>query len=81
MRFDALELAIQRIRHLRPLVARLRSRNADAARQIRRAAGSAEEVRTILRVAVTWGELSEVEVREALKILDRIFGICWRLTH
>jgi len=32
MHFDALELAIQRIRHLRPLVERLRSRNADAAR-------------------------------------------------
>jgi len=40
MRFDALEIAIQRIRHLRPLVERLRSRNADAARQIRRAAVS-----------------------------------------
>jgi len=107
MRFDALELAIQLIRHLRPLVERLRSRNADAARQIRRAAdsvpnnlaeggkrlgrdrihhfsvaaGSAEEVRTALRVAVAWGDLSEAEVREALQILDRIAAVCWRLTH
>jgi len=107
MRFDALELAIQLIRQLRPLVERLRSRNADAARQIRRAAdsvpnnlaeggkrlgrdrvhhfsvaaGSAEEVRTILRVAVAWGELSEAEVHEALQILDRILAMCWRLTH
>jgi len=30
---------------------------------------------------VAWGELSEAEVREALKILDRIVGVCWRLTH
>ena len=49
------------------------------------AAGSAEEVRTILRVAVAWGDitgdLSEAEVREALQILNRIAGICWRLTH
>src|SRR5512134_3701702 len=105
MRFDALELAIQLIRHLRPLVERLRSRNADAARQIRRAAdsvpnnlaegrkrlgrdrvhcwsvaaGSAEEVRTALRVAVAWGDLSEAEVREAIQILDRVIAICWRL--
>jgi len=107
MRFDALELAIQLIRHIRPLVERLRTRNADAARQIRRAAdsvpnnlaeggkrlgrdrihhfsvaaGSAEEVRTILRVAVAWGDLSEAEVHEALQILDRIVAMCWRLTH
>jgi len=107
MRFDALELAIDLIRQLRPLVERLRSRNADAARQIRRAAdsvpnnlaeghkrlgrdrihhfsvaaGSAEEVRTILRVSVAWGDLSEAEVREALQILDRIAAVCWRLTH
>ena len=107
MRFDALELAIQLIRHLRPLVERLRSRNADAARQIRRAAdsvannlgagrkrlgrdrvhcfsvatGSAEEVRTALRVAVAWGDLGESEVREALEGLDRLAAIGWRLTH
>jgi four helix bundle protein len=29
------------------------------------AAGSAEEVRTALRVAVAWGDLGEAEVREA----------------
>jgi four helix bundle protein len=107
MRFDALELAIQLIRHLRPLVERLRSKNADAARQIRRAAdsvannlaegrkrlgrdrvhhwsiaaGSADEVRTALRVAVAWGDLGETEVREALQVLDRLLAICWRLTH
>jgi len=111
MRFDALELAIQLIRNLRPLVERLRTRNADAARQIRRAAdsvpsnlaeggkrlgrdrihhfsvaaGSAEEVRTALRVAVAWGDitgdLSEAEVCGALEILDRIIANCWRLTH
>jgi len=107
MRFDALELAIQLIRHIRPLVERLRTRNADAARQIRRAAdsvpnnlaegrkrsgqdrihlwrvaaGSAEEVRTALRVAVAWGDLSEADAREALQILDRLAAICWRLTH
>jgi four helix bundle protein len=107
MRFDALELAIQLISHLRPLVERLRSKNADAARQIRRAAdsvpnhlaegrkrlgrdrvhhwsiaaGSADDVRTALRVPVAWGDPGEAEVREALQVLDRLMGICWRLTH
>jgi len=107
MRFDALELAIQLIHHIRPLVERLRTKNADAARQIRRAAdsvpnnlaeggkrlgrdrihhfsvaaSSAEEVRTALRVAVAWGDLSEAEVRKALQCLDRISAMCWRLTH
>ena len=107
MRFEALELAIQLIRHLRPLVERLRSRNADAARQVRRAAdsvaynlgegrkrlgrdrvhhfsvatGSAEEVRTALRVAVAWGDLGEAEVHEALEVLDRLAAVGWRLTH
>ena len=107
MRVEALELAIQWIRRLRPIVERLRSRNAGAARQIRRAAdsvpnnlaegrkrlgrdrlhtssvaaGSAEEARTALRVAVAWGDLGEAEVREALQILDRLLATCWRLTY
>jgi four helix bundle protein len=92
---------------IQKIVERLRSKNADAARQIRRAAdsvpnnlaegrkrlgrdrvhhwsiaaGSADEVRTALRVAVAWGDLNEAEVREALQVLDRLMAICWRLTH
>ena len=45
------------------------------------AAGSAEEVRTALRVAVAWGDLVEADVREALGLIDRVLAIVWRLTH
>ena len=45
------------------------------------AAGSADEVRTALRVAVAWGDLEQSEVSEALQLLDRVLAMLWRLTH
>ena len=45
------------------------------------AAGSAEETRTALRVAVAWGDLEESEVKEALELIDRVLGMLWRLTN
>ncbi len=43
------------------------------------AAGSAEEVRTALRVAVAWGYTSESSVREVLEHIDRLQRILWKL--
>ena len=45
------------------------------------AAGSADEVRTSLRVAEAWGHLEAPELEEALELLDRLLAMTWRLTH
>ena len=45
------------------------------------AAGSADEVRTALRVAVAWGDIDSSEVSDALQLLDRVLAMLWRLTH
>jgi hypothetical protein len=45
------------------------------------AAGSADEVHTTLRVVVAWGKLQQNEVDEALRLLDRVLAMTWRLTH
>ena len=43
--------------------------------------GSAEEVRTWLRVAMAWGYMEEQELKEALELLDRVAAMLWKLTH
>lgn len=53
----------------------------DRLHHFRIAASSAEESQTGLRVAVVWGQLDHSEVQPALKLLDRVLGILWRLTH
>jgi hypothetical protein len=45
------------------------------------AAGSADEVRTALRVAVAWGDFDEPDAADALGLLDRVLAMLWRLTH
>ena len=45
------------------------------------AAGSANEARAALRVAVTWGYFSEALAAEAEQLLDRVVAMVWRLTH
>ncbi|MBN1443631.1 MAG: four helix bundle protein [Planctomycetes bacterium] len=45
------------------------------------AAGSAEEVRAALRVASAWGELSEDSIATPLRLVDRLVGMLWKLTH
>jgi hypothetical protein len=54
---------------------------ADRLHHWRIAAGSAEELRTALRVALAWGDLQAAEVSEAPGLLDRILAMTWRLTH
>ena len=43
--------------------------------------GSAEEVRTALRVAVAWGYLKEESIREVLEDIDQYQAIMWKLTR
>jgi four helix bundle protein len=45
------------------------------------ASGSAEEVRTALRVAVAWGYLGERAVADALGRIDTLQAILWKLTR
>ena len=44
------------------------------------AAGSANETRAALRVAIAWSYLSQVEATVPLGLLDRILAILWALT-
>ena len=43
------------------------------------AAGSAEEVRTALRVGLAWGYVTEHTVSETLEDIDRLQRILWKL--
>ena len=45
------------------------------------AAGSAEEVRTALRVAEAWGFVSGRTISRALERIDRLLGMLWSLTR
>jgi four helix bundle protein len=45
------------------------------------AAGSAEEVRTALRVAAAWGAIAPSVLGESFALLDRLLAMLWRLTH
>ena len=54
---------------------------ADRVHLWRVAAGSAQELRAALRVAMAWGDLEEAQVAGALQVLDRVLAILWRLTR
>jgi four helix bundle protein len=58
-----------------------RRRGADRIHHFRIAAGSADELRTALRVALAWGDLAEAEVDEALRLLDRVLAMLWGLAR
>jgi hypothetical protein len=45
------------------------------------AAGSADELRTALRVAEAWGDLEASRFKQALALLDRVQAMLWRLTR
>lgn len=53
----------------------------DRLHHFRIAAGSADELRTALRVAVAWGDLDESQISSALQLLDRVLAMLWRLTR
>jgi four helix bundle protein len=45
------------------------------------AAGSANESRGALRVAVGWGYVTDAQARPVLELLDRVVAMLWKLTH
>jgi four helix bundle protein len=45
------------------------------------AAGSANETRTALQVAVAWGYLKPVQAEPANRRLARVIAMLWKLTH
>jgi four helix bundle protein len=45
------------------------------------AAGSANESRTALNVAIRWGYLDETQTEEAQDQLDHCIAVLWKLTH
>lgn len=45
------------------------------------AAGSANESRWAVRVAIEWGYITRAESQPALDKFDRVLAMLWRLTH
>ena len=45
------------------------------------AAGSADETRAHLRVALAWGWVANNDVERTLQLLDRQLALIWGLTH
>ena len=58
-----------------------RRRGKDKGYLYRVAAGSAEEVRSQLAIAVAWGDLDETMADRALVLLDRVLAMLWCLTE
>ena len=63
------------------LAERNRRAGKDRLHHWRIATGSADELRSALRVAVSWGDIEEQEIAPALHLLDRVLATLWRLTH
>ncbi len=53
----------------------------DRVHQFRVAAGSADEVRTALRVAEARGQVDAEAIAPALRLCDRLLALTWGLTH
>ena len=45
------------------------------------AAGSADEARTCLLIALAWEYVEQATLEEPLELLDRVLAMLWRLTH
>jgi four helix bundle protein len=58
-----------------------RRQGGDRLHLFRIAAGSAEETRTHLRVAVAWGWIRQRDIDRPLDLIDQVVAITWRLTH
>ena len=56
-------------------------RGRDKSNRFTFAAGSAEEAREALRIALAWGYVGEREAGPVLELLDRILAMSWRLIY
>jgi len=74
--FAALENALEIVDSLREVVV-----GKDRLHFFRIAAGSAEETRVHLRVAVAWGWLDESDVETSMALVDRQLRLLWGLTR
>jgi four helix bundle protein len=78
-------VAQQIVRSASSIVANLAEGNGrqgkDRVRFFRIAAGSAEETRAHLRVALAWGWVRRTDVDKSLELIDREVALLWRLTH
>ena len=45
------------------------------------AAGSADEARTCLLIALAWEYVEQATLEEPLELLDRVLAMLWKLTH
>ena len=105
--FIALEVSLEAIDLLAPVVARVRACDAALADQLRRAAqsvaqnlaegrrrrgadrtyhfrvaaGSADEARTSLEIAVRWRYVARADAAAANAALDRVLALTWPLTR
>ena len=79
------EVAQQIVRSASSIAANLAEGNGrqakDRVRFFRYAAGSAEETRIHLRVALAWGWLGAEDVSASMALIDRQLALLWRLTH
>jgi four helix bundle protein len=57
------------------------SRKGNQPARFQEALASAGETRTALRVALAWGYVGKNQVEQAFSLVDRVIGMCWRLTH
>jgi four helix bundle protein len=85
IRRRGVELAQQILRSANSIAANLskgrRRQGGDRLHLFRIAAGSAEETRTHLRVAVAWGWIRPCDIDTSLDLIDQVRAITWRLTH
>ena len=79
------DLANQIVRAASSVAANLaegnRRQGKDRLHFFRIAAGSADETRAHLRVALAWGWIRPAEIERALDLLDQELAMLWRLTH
>jgi four helix bundle protein len=53
----------------------------DRINRFRIAAGSADEIRAALHLAIDWNYVTEESVAETLQLIDRVLALLWRLEH
>ena len=86
MAFQVEELSLQLVEALVPLMPRIRQRDKSLEDQLRRAASSigltcAGETRHALRQAVAWRLVTAADAAVAMRLVERIVAILWRMTR